>query len=66
MAVDPVSGPGYLVEGMKLIIRPGLRRFVLIPLLINILVFSAAIWYGISRFDSFLVWMESRIPSWLQ
>ena len=66
MAVNPVSGPGYLFQGIKLIARPGLRRFVLMPLLINILVFSAAIWYGVSRFEIFLVWMESKIPSWLQ
>ena len=66
MAVNPFSGAGYLIEGMKLIAQPGLRRFVLIPLLVNILVFSAAIWYGITWFESFLVWMESKIPAWLQ
>ena len=47
MAVNPVSGAGYLIQGMGLIARPGLRRFVLIPLLINVAVFSAATWYGI-------------------
>ena len=65
MAANPVSGAGYLFAGIKLITRPGLRRFVLAPLLINILVFSAAVWYGISQFESFLFWMESNIPSWL-
>jgi len=66
MAVNPISGAGYLLKGIGLISRPGLRRFVLIPLLINVLVFSAAVWYGISRFETFLVWMESKIPAWLQ
>lgn len=66
MAVNPFSGAGYLIKGMKLITQPGLRRFVLIPLLVNVLVFSAAIWYGITWFESFLVWMQSRIPAWLQ
>jgi len=65
MPVNPISGAGYLLKGMRLIMQPGLRRFVLLPLLINILVFSAAIWYGVSQFESFLTWMESRIPSWL-
>ncbi len=65
MTVNPLGGAGYLLRGMKLIMQPGLRRFVLIPLLINILVFCAAIWYGVSRFESFLAWMESEIPSWL-
>jgi len=66
MAVNSLSGAGYLLEGMKLITRPELRRFVLIPFLINMLVFSAAIWYGVTRFESFLIWMQSKIPSWLQ
>ena len=65
MPVSPISGAGYLLKGMRLVMQPGLRRFVLLPLLINILVFSAAIWYGVSQFESFLTWMESRIPSWL-
>jgi len=66
MADNPVSGAGYLIKGIKLITRPGLRHFVLMPLLINILVFSAAIWYGVTRFEHFLAWMQSKIPSWLQ
>jgi len=66
MTVNPIGGAGYLLRGMRLIMQPGLRRFVLLPLLINILVFSAAIWYGVSRLESFLAWMESRLPSWLQ
>jgi CysZ protein len=66
MAVNPVSGAGYLIKGMGLITRPGLRRFVLVPLLINIGVFSAAIWYGVTRFETFIGWMQSKVPSWLQ
>jgi len=65
MPINPIGGAGYLLKGIQLIMQPGLRRFVLLPLLINILVFSAAIWYGVSRFESFLAWMESQIPSWL-
>lgn len=66
MAVNPISGAGYLIRGVGLINRPGLRRFVLIPLLINIVLFSSAVWYGIRQFETFLVWMESKIPAWLQ
>jgi CysZ protein len=66
MAVNPISGAGYLVEGIRLIARPRLRQFVLIPLLINILVFFTAIWYGLRKFELFLLWIESKIPSWLQ
>jgi len=66
MAVNPVSGAGYLIKGMGLITKPGLRRFVLVPLLINVGVFSAAIWYGVVQFETFILWMESKVPSWLQ
>jgi CysZ protein len=65
MAAAPISGAGYLLEGIRLITRPGLRRFVLAPLLVNILVFSGAIYYGVSRFDGFVIWMDDQIPSWL-
>ena len=63
MAVNPVSGPAYLLEGMRLITRPGLRRFVAIPLAINILVFAAALYWGISRFEGLLAWLHSLLPT---
>jgi CysZ protein len=72
MAVNPVSGAAFLIQGMRLISRPGLRRFVIIPLLINIAVFSGAIYFGLSRFDQAVSWIESKLPdlpdwlSWLE
>jgi CysZ protein len=66
MAVAPVSGLGYLLRGVRLLTRPGLRRFVVVPLLVNILVFSGAIWAGVAAFEGFVTWMEARVPSWLQ
>lgn len=72
MAVNPISGPGYLLKGMGLITRPGLRQFVLMPLLINILVFSGAIYFGVGQFETLMAWVQSKIPSlpdwlsWLQ
>ncbi len=66
MAVNPVSGASYMIKGMGLIMAPGLRRFVLVPLLINVAVFVSAIWYGITAFESFTLWMQSKVPSWLQ
>ena len=66
MAVAPVSGLGYLLRGVRLLARPGLRRFVVVPLLVNVLVFSGAIWAGVAAFEGFVTWMEARVPSWLQ
>lgn len=60
------QGAGYLFRGFGLIHRKGVRRFAYLPLTINILLFSFAIWFGISQFDS---WLDSIIasilPSWL-
>lgn len=65
MTVNPVSGAGYLLQGIGLIARPGLRRFVVVPLLVNIVVFSAGIAAGVHWFEGFLTWMNARIPGWL-
>lgn len=65
MVTHPISGAGYLLQGIKLIARPGLRRFVLIPLLINILVFSAAIFAGINYVDHLMALMVAFLPTWL-
>lgn len=53
------------MEGARLIARPGLRRFVMAPLLINILVFSVAIYVGVAQFEGLMLALQSRVPSWL-
>jgi CysZ protein len=60
MANNPLSGVAYLLRGLSLIGKPGLRPFVIIPLLINILVFSLLIWIGIDQFE---VLMDRFLPS---
>ena len=65
MVSNAVSGAGYLLQGMRLIARPKLRQFVLIPLLINILVFSGAIYLGVAQFEHFVAFLDSQMPSWL-
>jgi len=54
MTNNPATGAGYLIQGLRLLNRPGLRRFVLIPLAINVIVFSLLIWLGIDQFDALL------------
>lgn len=64
MIKDFLSGVNCFLRGFKLAIRPGLRRFILIPLFINTLVFTAAIWLGIDQFDRLLDWMLPGGNSW--
>jgi CysZ protein len=61
---NPVSGASYLLQGLKLLTRPGLRRFVIMPLLINIVAFTLLAWIGITQFDNLLDWMLPQ-DSWL-
>ncbi|MEM8844342.1 MAG: sulfate transporter CysZ [Pseudomonadota bacterium] len=55
-------GFSYFFKGLRLIFASGIKRYVLIPLLINIAIFSFGLWIGITWFDSFL---EQVLPGWL-
>jgi CysZ protein len=65
MLTNPLSGAGYLLQGLQLILHPKLRRFVIIPFLINALIFSAAVYAGVVSFECLMVGLESRLPGWL-
>lgn len=64
MLTDFISGFRYFLSGVRLISRPRLRRFVIIPVLINTLVFTAAIWLGIVQFNSLLGWVLPVDSGW--
>ena len=56
------KGAGYLVEGFRLMNQQGIRHFAYLPMLINVILFSIAIFLGYTQFDS---WLNSLMPSWL-
>lgn len=58
-------GPGYLQEGWRRIREPGLRRFVVIPLVLNLLVFAAFITLAVRRFASWMEQAVPQLPQWL-
>lgn len=60
MPAPALSGPQYLGEGLKLILRPGLRLFVLLPLTLNLLLFIALIGFAIREFSG---WVDAFMPS---
>ena len=55
-------GIGYFFKGLRLIFVAGMKRYVIIPLIINIAVFSLGLWVGITWFNSFLAQV---LPDWL-
>lgn len=65
MKNNPLSGFQYVLLGLKLISRPGLRRFVVIPLTINILVFSLLIWGGIEGFSTLMAGLLPEDSWWI-
>ncbi len=62
MANNPVSGAIYFVRGIRLIFAPGVRAYVVVPLLVNVLLFSAIIYFGAGQFRELLDWL---LPDWL-
>ena len=65
MANTPLDGAGYLIRGLGLISKPGLRPFVLVPLLVNIVVFSLLVWLGLNQFESLMDRFLPADESWL-
>jgi len=65
MISNPVTGAGYFFRGLSLLNKPGVRRFVIIPLLINVLIFAGLIWLLADQFGVFIDWMTPTLPDWL-
>jgi len=62
---DLFTGPAYLLEGVRLLRKPGLRRFVLMPLLINVLLFGGLIGLAYGWVDDSSRYLVAKLPDWL-
>lgn len=65
MPTPVISGPAYLGEGLKLIMRPGLRLFVLLPLTLNLLLFIGLIVLAMQQFGGWVDTFMPKLPDWL-
>jgi CysZ protein len=65
MPTQTLSGPGYLAAGLRLILRPGLRLFVLLPLTVNLLLFVALVSLAIQQFGFWVDALMPTLPEWL-
>ncbi len=65
MLDKPFIGAGALIQGLGLLNTPGLRRFVAMPLLINILLFTASIWVLAAQFSPLVDGWLAGLPDWL-
>ena len=59
------SGAGYFMQGFKLIRTPGLRRFVFIPLLVNLILFASAFYYLTGYISELIKSFELWLPEGL-
>jgi CysZ protein len=66
MISNPFAGVAYFFQGLGLIFRPGIRPYVIIPLVINTLLFGGLIWFGATQFEALLDWLMPELPNWLQ
>lgn len=64
MKGNPVRGAGYLLRGAAMLPRPGIRHFVLVPLLVNVVLFIGAIWLLVEQFSVWVDYWLGFLPAW--
>ncbi|WP_250207413.1 sulfate transporter CysZ [Alteromonas oceanisediminis] len=55
----------YFMSGFSLIQTKGLKRFVLVPLFINLILFVTAFYFLFGEIGSSIAWLVNLIPDWL-
>ena len=60
-----VKGARYLLEGMRLIRQPGLRRYAAVPVLISSLIFGSVILLASDWIDMLIKFLLGYLPDWL-
>lgn len=60
------SGPGYFLQGLRLICQPQLRAFVLWPVLLNIALFAATAGLLVQGLGHWLDSLLGGLPHWLE
>lgn len=59
------SGFGYFFYGLELALTPGIRQFVLLPLLTNIVLVGGALFYLFSNLDIWISQLMGQLPEFL-
>lgn len=59
------SGFGYFFYGLELAVKPGIRQFVLLPLLANVLLVGGALFYLFSHLDIWIDQLMGQLPGFL-
>ncbi len=62
---NPIKGAQYFLRGLGLLNKPGIKRFVIIPFILNIIVFATLMYIASDYFSSFLSSIENILPDFL-
>ncbi|MDF1759921.1 MAG: sulfate transporter CysZ [Coxiellaceae bacterium] len=65
MSNNPLSGFHYLLKGFAQLNRKGIKRFVYIPMAINVVIYCVVLAIAGHYFTHLTHWIISKIPSWL-
>lgn len=65
MPLAALSGPQYLREGLRLVLSPGLRLFVILPVTVNLLLFCGLIYLAVRQFTGWVDAFMPSLPNWL-
>ena len=65
MISNPLVGGTYFIQGLSLITKPGIRKWVIVPLLINFLLFTVMFWWAFGYFDALISEIMPGLPEWL-
>lgn len=62
---NPLSGIRFFLQGIPMIFAPDIKKFVIVPLLINLVLFSGAIYLLATEYESLINWLTPDSPDWL-
>ena len=65
MSQPPLSGPQYLKLGFSLLREPGIRLFVILPILVNVLIFGTLSYLTLDKLGQWIGQVMARLPQWL-
>ena len=62
---SPHFGGYYFLQGLKLIFKPGIKRYTLIPILLNIVLYVLLWWYAWGEIQAWVgAWLQSLSNNW--
>ena len=65
MLKDITLGAKYFIKGFSWLNHPKLRPYIIIPLIINMLLFIGMLFFAKHYFNQFILWLDSYLPTWL-